>query len=218
MFSKQLAKLIQFRYSGNVTKFSRNIGKRESVVRNWMQGAQPRLADLLLVSDAEAISLDWLTRGIGADPPDVAPDHFPVAERFRRVMGEKDANVLASRLDLPHATLEAIATGAVCPDADALARIARRINVHWLVTGNGPLAPPGAGERSVLPVPDAEQLLAHVISNERGEFSDDIRAAAADEIQRVLKQRISRNGEKRKDAPDEDEAPATPEKKQPGDY
>ena len=195
MFSRQLSKLIHIRYSGNVAEFSRNLGKRESVIRNWLKGAQPRLADVVRMARAERVSLAWLTEGIGPDPEPVAPGQFAIADRMRSVRGSFDAETFARLVGVSTETVRAVESGTLLPGADVLDRLADQVDLNWLVTGTRPPESGAAGSCAEPPIPMAERLLAHVIANEKREFSDRMRAAAAEEMHRLLRNRFQSDTE-----------------------
>ncbi|HYL22451.1 MAG TPA: helix-turn-helix domain-containing protein [Gemmatimonadales bacterium] len=58
---------------------------------------------------------------------------------------------LGARTGAASATVSEWFTKQAIPDGITLARIAQALNVnaHWLLTGEGPMAPPGHGERGV---------------------------------------------------------------------
>lgn len=49
--------------SGSNAKFGEIVGKTETTVRNWCNGrSEPKIKDLLLISDKFKVNLDWLLR------------------------------------------------------------------------------------------------------------------------------------------------------------
>jgi len=107
-------RLTQIIGSESVASFSRRSGIGASLLRKYLNGAQPTVKNLVILADAGAASIDWLASGqpprtraemlggssIGNTDPATGNDEFLVLMRYRQADKEQKAAI--------HTLLEAI--------------------------------------------------------------------------------------------------------------
>lgn len=94
--------------SESVSAFARRSGVGESLVRKYLNGAQPSAGNLVLLADAGACTIDWLAAGrlpkvraerqsqpSSGPMPSAESDEFVLLQRYRQADIEQRAAVMA---------------------------------------------------------------------------------------------------------------------------
>lgn len=102
------SRLLMIIGSESVASFSRRSGVGESLLRKYLNGAQPNASNLILLADAGGCTIDWLAAGrqprmrtaISADLSDATDpiaisDEFVLLKRYREADTDQKAAVMA---------------------------------------------------------------------------------------------------------------------------
>lgn len=76
-FSRRMKFIGETRFKGNYSEFARAVGVAQASLARWVKGeADPSRTNLIKISEAAGVSLEWLALGIEATKEKVAVTHY----------------------------------------------------------------------------------------------------------------------------------------------